>query len=138
MFATADIACDASISLGPDLGSDHLPVIITTRLSPKDPLILPPKWLINDDHWHDWNATISANLNNKGFADLDNPQEANDLFYYSLIETSDSLFKMTKPTHRITQEKINHSGPNSATRMSKKHEEPSQNRDPPPSLKKKC
>jgi exonuclease III len=43
MFTTADIACDASISLGPYLGSDHLPVIVTTRLSPKDPLIPPPK-----------------------------------------------------------------------------------------------
>ncbi|KAI9559469.1 hypothetical protein GHT06_013461 [Daphnia sinensis] len=42
MITTADIACDASISLGPYLGSDHLPVITNTRLTPKDPIIPPP------------------------------------------------------------------------------------------------
>lgn len=44
MITTADVASDASISLGPYLGSDHLPVItISTRLTPKDPIIPPPQ-----------------------------------------------------------------------------------------------
>lgn len=105
MFTSADIACDASISLGPYLGSDHFPVIVNTRLSPKDPIIPPPKWILNDDHWHDWNAAIAAILNNKGLVDLDDPQEAFDLFNKTLIETSHSFFKMTKPTGRIKTDK---------------------------------
>ncbi|KAI9559454.1 hypothetical protein GHT06_013444 [Daphnia sinensis] len=80
MITTADIACDASISLGPYLGSDHLP-------------------------WHERNAAIATNLNNKSLVVIDNPQEAYDLFSNTLIETSHSFFRITKPTHRINPEK---------------------------------
>jgi hypothetical protein len=105
MITTAEIACDASISLGPYLGSDHLPVITNTRLTPKDPIIPPAKWILNDDHWHELNAAIAANLNNKRLVDMNHPQEAYDLFSNTLIETSHSFFKMTKPTHRVNIEK---------------------------------
>jgi hypothetical protein len=73
MFTSVDVACDASISLGTYLGSDHILVIINTRLLSKYPLIPPQKCLINDDHWHDWNAAILTTLNNKEFVSLDNP-----------------------------------------------------------------
>jgi hypothetical protein len=105
MITTAEIACDASISLSPYLGSDHLPVITNTRLTPKDPIIPSAKWILNDDHWHELNAAIAADLNNKRLVDMDHPQEAYDLFSNTLIETSHSFFKMTKPTHRVNIEK---------------------------------
>jgi hypothetical protein len=106
MITRADVASDASISLGPYLGSDPLPVItISIRLTPKDLIIPPPKWILNDDHWHEWNAAIAANLNNKRLFHIDNPQEAYDLFSNTLIETSHSFFKMTKSAHRVNPEK---------------------------------
>lgn len=65
MITAVDIACNASITLGPYLGSDHLPVIINTILFPKYPIIPPNKWLLNDDHWYQLNAAIAAVLNTK-------------------------------------------------------------------------
>lgn len=104
-ISSPNIACDASITVGPYLGSDHLPIIINTSLSPKDPIIPAPKWILNDDHWHEWNPAIASKLNNEKFIELETPQESYDLFYNTILETSHKFFRRTKPTHQINPEK---------------------------------
>ncbi|KAK4024586.1 hypothetical protein OUZ56_010009 [Daphnia magna] len=50
-----------------------------------DPIIPAPKWILNDDHWHEWNAAIASKLNNEKFIELETPQESYDLFYNTIL-----------------------------------------------------
>ncbi|KZS05069.1 Uncharacterized protein APZ42_031838 [Daphnia magna] len=85
----AVLACDATVTLGPYLGSDHLPVIIDTKMLPAHPDVNPPKWIFEEGHDTNQNALQLYNH-------LQN----------ALLEASHNLFKLTKPNSRTTPEPI--------------------------------
>ncbi|KZS10253.1 Uncharacterized protein APZ42_025309 [Daphnia magna] len=57
---SAVLACDATVTLGPYIGSDHLPVIIDNKMLPAHADVNPPKWIFAEGKFpYTWRLSTS-------------------------------------------------------------------------------
>ena len=48
----------SKVTLGEDLGSDHIPVLLSTETKVPDKCHFRPRWRIDEDNWMDWQQVI--------------------------------------------------------------------------------
>ncbi|XP_045028571.1 uncharacterized protein LOC123471402 [Daphnia magna] len=103
-IASTAIANDSVVTLGPFLGSDHIPVVVETKISLKQPTTGPARWKFEESNWHKWNAEINKTLASEKFANCQLPLLIYHQFKEAMIGASHTYFKMTQPSHRTTSE----------------------------------
>ena len=78
-ITTSDLYTIGEVIIGPDLGSDHLPIQCNFELNVvKDKMTKPSKWLLNGVDWKLWTEKIAENYKNLSQTypeTLDNLQE---------------------------------------------------------------
>ena len=102
-LSTLDLAIGAgvcsdplSVTAGPDMGSDHLPIIIEFGKPCKpDKIYHRPKWIIKNNKLEQW----SADLQNKSILRGDDLNEALSNFTNSIIEHSLEYFKLSSSSN---------------------------------------
>ncbi|KZS04645.1 Uncharacterized protein APZ42_032370 [Daphnia magna] len=101
-ITSPEIANTANITLGPHLGSDHLPITIILNAALNRSSGRPPGWRLDERKWTEWNENLDASLKNKCFHQITNPEKAMEEFTESLEEANKKNFKKTgliKPTN---------------------------------------
>jgi hypothetical protein len=88
MFIGTNHYYSSRIEVGPDLGSDHVPVVLSFfhRVPPR--LQFRSRWKFKDDSWADW----SAGLEKLSFPRGDTASESYDNIHKVLIEHSRTIF----------------------------------------------
>lgn len=94
-FLSPQLSHSYSVSLGPFLNSDHLPIVI--NLKPNYKICkqqIAPKWIFNDLKWSEWNKKLEENLGENRLTHIDDPKLAIDTFYSALLNTSKTIFRL--------------------------------------------
>ncbi|EFX62081.1 hypothetical protein DAPPUDRAFT_337474 [Daphnia pulex] len=105
-ITAASIATSAKITLGPFMGSDHLPIIITLNASVKHYTSRPIAWAINEEKWPAWNKRLEELLISQNFSEITDPATATTVFTDGLEASNEQFFRRTSPSCRAT-----HKGP---------------------------
>ena len=79
-----------SLNLGEDLGSDHVPVILSHQSCKSPHLYFRPRWRIYDDKWNSWKENIS-NIE----VPRSTVEETHRSLTEAIIKTSREIFKLT-------------------------------------------
>ena len=103
-FSSSAISLTAGIKLGPTLGSDHLPILMTIDESATPTSGRPQRWIFNDDKWADWNEQLATQLRNLNFTSLTEPEPAYTYFYDALLQSSNKNFRKSSSTPRSRPE----------------------------------
>lgn len=94
-FVSSSLASNSRFSIGPYLGSDHLPVIIHLNAVPHRMQNRAPKWIFEDSKWASWNRDLSAFLQKADVKTITNPAMAYHAFYNCLLLTTQQHFRLT-------------------------------------------
>ncbi len=70
------IAVSATVTPGPNMGSDHLPLIITLDARATRLINRPAAWKLNENNWMQWNLNIEENLRLCNFINITDPEDA--------------------------------------------------------------
>ncbi|EFX67712.1 hypothetical protein DAPPUDRAFT_261170 [Daphnia pulex] len=105
-ITAASIATSAKITLGPYMGSDHLPIIITLNASVKHYTSRPIAWAINEEKWPAWNKRLEELLKSQNFSEITDPATATTVFTDGIEASNEQFFRRTSPSCRAT-----HKGP---------------------------
>jgi ribonuclease HI/exonuclease III len=103
-MTSSELASSATISIGPSLGSDHLPIILTLNTTPARISRQPPKWIINENKWGDWNHLIDTALIELKFSEIQNPEAATTAFMTGLNGANEKCFKKSNPSRARNSE----------------------------------
>ena len=105
-ITAASIATSATITLGPYMGSDHLPIITTLNASVVHYASRPIAWAINEEMWPAWNKRLEELLTSQNFFDITDPATATTVFTNGLEASNEQFFRRTNPSCRAS-----HTGP---------------------------
>lgn len=103
-FTSPNIALDSLINTGPPLGSDHIPILIDTRLTPKDPYSGVPRWIFEDKKWPQWNSEINSKLVQADILNCRDPSKCYDTIYQAIINASKLVFRLSNPSKQKNRE----------------------------------
>ena len=104
IFASASLALSASISLGPYMGSDHLPIITDFNATPSPATNRAPAWIFNEKKWGIWNTELASSLKNADFISTTAPETAFSIFTHEIIASSNRNFRMRKSSSKVNSE----------------------------------
>ncbi len=102
-FMSSTVSADSTIQTGPYMGSDHLPIIVTTILTPKDVHTGTPRWVFSDK-WPEWNKHIEKTLTNANFSSITAPEPAYQLFRDAILDASNIIFSKSQPNKSLKAE----------------------------------
>lgn len=91
------LAIGASITLGPYMGSDHLPVKFSLFASPSRSTSRSPAWIFDKDKWGTLNTVLARMLQEKEFLKSADPIQAFHLFTNGIKTSSLKTFRMRNP-----------------------------------------
>ena len=94
----------AALKLGPALGSDHLPILMSFDESATPTSGRPLRWIFKEDKWDEWNAQIADRLRKSNFTSYTTPEPAYSIFYDILMESSNGVFRKSSSAPRPRQE----------------------------------
>ena len=96
IIATSDFH-DKEVTLGQDLGSDHIPVLLSAKAGAPETCAFRPRWKLNDDNWMSWRQETTNQ-----FAIKTGENSEEDLlalyrsFNEAVMEASTKIFGLTK------------------------------------------
>ena len=103
-FASTSLASNFNYTIGPYLGSDHLPVIIQLNVAPNRTQSRAPKWVFDDSKWTSWNNDLSSHLKKADIKKISNPANAYHTFYNCLMLATQQNFRLASPNPSAQQE----------------------------------
>jgi hypothetical protein len=94
-ISSSCLALNASTSLCPFSGSDHLPIITTLNADPIRSASKSPSWILPRAKWPSWNADLTHHLAATSFKDQTVPNQIFDSFMYAITAANEKNFKKT-------------------------------------------
>jgi exonuclease III len=98
------LAISASIKTGPDLGSDHIPIILTLNTTPARTSNQAPNWIIDDSLWLEWNHALDSALTEVKFLDIVSPESITAAFLTGMNRANGKFFKKSNPARSRSSE----------------------------------
>jgi len=103
-FSSSALSIDAEVFVGKYLGSDHLPVHVSIKISPSQAESRAPRWIFDDKKWTDWNKLLSNTLAAAKFSDISDPQSAYDVFFDGLMTANRDSFRVSSSNPKTQKE----------------------------------
>ena len=85
----------SKVTMGEDLGSDHIPVLLSTETKVPDKCHFRPRWRIDEDNWMDWQQVIGQQQGVPDTAGEEDLLTMYEAFNKSIIDTSERVFGLT-------------------------------------------
>ena len=96
-LSSSRLALGTTASLGPFMGSDHLPVLFTLDATPTRSTSRAPAWILDDKKWGPWNSDLSKALNDLSFSSISDPVSAFPIFTREILISSNRHFRKRNP-----------------------------------------
>ncbi len=103
-IASSRLAMGASSSVGPFMGSDHLPVVTIFNASPIRSPTLTPSWKFDEKKWGLWNSDLSNHLDKKSFTSISDPASASQTLTNEILLVSNKFFRKRTPPSKPKSE----------------------------------
>jgi ribonuclease HI len=104
VFTSPSLASNSTITKGPHLGSDHIPILIYLNAQPVRSSGRPTTWILNDKKWASWNSSLDSYLAEENFLQIVDPEVAAESFTRGLERANQKHFKKPNPERSRQEE----------------------------------